>query len=151
MVRNTPELLQQRSCDMSLQDAASASSQELFSILAPRADFDAQRKRPLTMVERAFTIGDLITWPSVKLCGSCYGDIPQGQSILLPLERTNERSQCSACMVMDAKPQAFTKPFCAFLEDNPTVFHAVDYFKNKMRSLRYKEVGTGIHELGNGG
>jgi aminopeptidase I len=44
---------------------------------------------------------------------------------------------------MDSKPEAYTDPFCSFLKENPTIFHAVEYFKSKMTSLGYKEVCIG--------
>jgi hypothetical protein len=38
------------------------------------------------------------------------------------------------------KAEAYTKPFCDFLTENPTVFHAVDYFKNKLAVNGFKPV-----------
>lgn len=43
---------------------------------------------------------------------------------------------------MSSKPEEFAEPFCKFLQENPTVFHAVGYFKKKMGALGYKEVGV---------
>jgi len=40
----------------------------------------------------------------------------------------------------DLKPEAFTKPYCDFMTENPTVFHAVGYFKEKLVKAGYKEV-----------
>lgn len=40
-----------------------------------------------------------------------------------------------------SKPESFTKPFCDFLTENPTVFHAVDYFKTKLATAGFTEVG----------
>lgn len=37
-------------------------------------------------------------------------------------------------------PEAYTKPFCDFLTENPTVFHAVDYFEKKLEKAGYKKV-----------
>lgn len=42
----------------------------------------------------------------------------------------------------DLKPEAFTKPYLEFMTGNPTVFHAVDYFKEKLVKVGYKEVGV---------
>lgn len=42
----------------------------------------------------------------------------------------------------DLKPEAFTKPYVEFMTENPTVFHAVDYFKEKLCKSGYKEVGA---------
>lgn len=44
--------------------------------------------------------------------------------------------------VRDLKPEAFTKPFLDFLLENPTVFHAVDYFKSKLNDSGYTEVNA---------
>jgi aminopeptidase I len=52
----------------------------------------------------------------------------------------DEENKCKLCAVRDLKPEAFTKPFCDFLRENPTVFHTVDYFKTKLRQSGYVEV-----------
>jgi aminopeptidase I len=36
-------------------------------------------------------------------------------------------------------PQAYTQPFCDFLTENPTVWHAVDYFENKLKKAGFKK------------
>lgn len=40
----------------------------------------------------------------------------------------------------DLRPEAFIKPYLDFMTENPTVFHAVDYFKEKLLKSGYKEV-----------
>lgn len=45
----------------------------------------------------------------------------------------------------DLRPDAFTKPYLEFMTENPTVFHAVDYFKQKLLKAGYKEVGLPHH------
>jgi aminopeptidase I len=47
----------------------------------------------------------------------------------------------------DLKPEAFTKAYLEFMTENPTVFHAVDYFKEKLLKAGYKEVGVRISGL----
>ncbi|KAG7288908.1 hypothetical protein NEMBOFW57_005268 [Staphylotrichum longicolle] len=42
----------------------------------------------------------------------------------------------------DLKPEAFTKPYLEFMTGNPTVFHAVDYFKEKLVKVGYKELSS---------
>lgn len=37
-------------------------------------------------------------------------------------------------------PEAYTQPFCDFLTENPTVFHAVDYFERKLGKAGFKKV-----------
>lgn len=44
----------------------------------------------------------------------------------------------------DLKPEAFTKPYCDFMTENPTVFHAVGYFKEKLVKAGYTEVSGRI-------
>lgn len=40
----------------------------------------------------------------------------------------------------DVKPEAYTRPFCDFLQESPTIFHAVDYFKSKLAKDGFQEV-----------
>lgn len=37
-------------------------------------------------------------------------------------------------------PEAYTQPFCEFLTENPTVFHAVDYFEKKLEKAGFKKL-----------
>jgi hypothetical protein len=37
-------------------------------------------------------------------------------------------------------PEAYTQPFCDFLTDNPTVWHAVTYFEKKLEKAGFKKV-----------
>lgn len=47
---------------------------------------------------------------------------------------------CYICDMMSGKPESFTTPFCEFLTENPTIFHAVDYFKGKLNGAGFTEV-----------
>ena len=49
---------------------------------------------------------------------------------------------CVVCAFKTAKAEAFTKPFCEFLTENPTVFHAVAHFAELLEEAGYKEVGS---------
>ncbi|KAK4458352.1 putative vacuolar aminopeptidase [Cladorrhinum samala] len=40
----------------------------------------------------------------------------------------------------DLKPEAFTKPYCEFMTQNPTVFHATAYFKEKLLKAGFTEL-----------
>ncbi|KAK3378481.1 peptidase M18 [Podospora didyma] len=40
----------------------------------------------------------------------------------------------------DVKPEDFTKPYLKFMTENPTVFHAVGYFKEKLAKAGYTEL-----------
>ncbi|TVY13395.1 Vacuolar aminopeptidase 1 [Lachnellula arida] len=37
-------------------------------------------------------------------------------------------------------PEAYTQPFCDFLTDNPTVFHAVSHFETKLKNAGFKKL-----------
>lgn len=37
-------------------------------------------------------------------------------------------------------PEAYCQPFCDFLTENPTVFHAVDYIEKKLEKAGFKKV-----------
>ena len=39
-------------------------------------------------------------------------------------------------------PEAYTQPFCDFITENPTVFHAVGYFEKKLEKAGFKKVGS---------
>jgi aminopeptidase I len=59
------------------------------------------------------------------------------QSIAMRAEAVDNKVEAK-----DLKPEAFTKPYLEFMTENPTVFHAVDYFKGKLLKVGYKEVGV---------
>ncbi|KAI0872263.1 aminopeptidase-like protein [Hypoxylon argillaceum] len=143
MARHTPEFLRKHSSNMSLRmaaSAASASASSRLSSFANPAEFEPKSTTTMSEAEKAFIVGGLRNQRFVTLCDACYRDIPESQTGSLPLQLTSDRSACSACAITTSKPEAFTEPFCAFLKENPTVFHAVDYFKTKMTSLGYKEL-----------
>ncbi|CZR69679.1 related to vacuolar aspartyl aminopeptidase Lap4 [Phialocephala subalpina] len=51
-------------------------------------------------------------------------------------------------------PEAYAQPFCDFLTENPTVFHAVDYFEQKLEAAGFKKLSerkTWTDELEAGG
>lgn len=73
-----------------------------------------------------------------RACTDCITGLDDGQ-----VGQVNwhlDGKECRLCDVAACKPEAFIKPFCDFLTENPTVFHAVDYFKKKLSSAGYKEV-----------
>ncbi|KAI0183384.1 aminopeptidase I zinc metalloprotease-domain-containing protein [Xylaria flabelliformis] len=151
MARHTSEFLRQRHSHASLRMAAPSTTTATttttpalaasrLSSFANPAEFENTRPT-MSDAEKAFVVGELGTQRSLlALCDSCYRDIPETYTDSLPLQLTDDRASCSACMIMDSKPEAFTEPFLAFLRENPTVFHAVDYFQTKMTSLGYKEL-----------
>ncbi|KAI1818182.1 aminopeptidase-like protein [Poronia punctata] len=109
-----------------------------LSSFANPADF--KTKPTISRAEHGFVVGGLESRRIVSLCDACYRDIPQTITDSVRLDLVGEQGPCATCMVMDSKPEGFTEPFCSFLRENPTIFHAVDYFKKKMIRLGYQEL-----------
>ncbi|PHH85435.1 hypothetical protein CDD83_416 [Cordyceps sp. RAO-2017] len=70
-------------------------------------------------------------------CASCIAQLSPAE-----VGQVNWRmaDDCRLCQVAACKPEAFTKPFCDFLRENPTVFHTVDYFKRKLAHRGFQEL-----------
>ncbi|KAI0169543.1 aminopeptidase I zinc metalloprotease-domain-containing protein [Hypoxylon sp. FL1284] len=145
MTRHTPDFLRQRSSNLSLRSlaAANASSTSHLSSFVNPSEFEtpsAEKTPTMSDAEKAYIVGDLGRRTSLTLCDSCYRDMPEHLTNSKALRLTDNRSSCSSCNVLSSKPEAFTEPFCKFLQENPTVFHAVGYFKDKMTALGYEEL-----------
>lgn len=93
----------------------------------------------LSETMKAMIIGDMNPPLYQQLCANCVDKLPAGDAIKTYHVRVASE-ECVACGILGLKPEAFTKPFCKFMEQNPTIFHAVDYFKSKSSDLGYKEV-----------
>ncbi|KAF7558671.1 hypothetical protein G7046_g5474 [Stylonectria norvegica] len=80
------------------------------------------------------------------LCSSCMdNDSVKRTNEMLQIPFVTRRENdppCRLCQVAQLKPEGFTKPFCDFLQDNPTIFHTVDYFTSKLSSLYFKELSS---------
>lgn len=73
------------------------------------------------------------------VCMSCYSQLRQQERLLVTLVLTET---CRLCAFQAIKPEAFTKPFCDFLTENPTIFHTVAYAKSKLEAAGYKQVSV---------
>ncbi|KUI71025.1 Vacuolar aminopeptidase 1 [Cytospora mali] len=95
---------------------------------------------PISRESKCFILADMdrAAWPDNRVCGDC-------SARLRPEQRryTVEMSSGSGCKICDlkaSKPEALTQPFLQFLTENPTIFHAVDYFKGRMNSVGFTEL-----------
>ncbi|UNI18723.1 Aminopeptidase I [Purpureocillium takamizusanense] len=74
-----------------------------------------------------------------RVCARCITKLAPGE-----IGQVNwhlpEDQPCRLCQVARCEPEAFTKPFCDFLQENPTVFHTVDYFKRKLNHAGFQEL-----------
>ncbi|KAH8664235.1 aminopeptidase I zinc metalloprotease-domain-containing protein [Xylariales sp. PMI_506] len=140
MVQHTPDFLRKRSSNLSLRMAATtnAASSAPASPSIPEARRPKQEK-PMDKTMKALIIGDMDPPMFRQLCTKCVGTFPAGH----PAKEYHERvstDKCDACGILELRPEAFTAPFCKFLQESPTIFHAVDYFKTKAEKLGYVEV-----------
>lgn len=56
-----------------------------------------------------------------------------------------QRSETRGDKVKVLAPEKYTKPFTDFLSENPTVFHAVDYFGKKLSDAGFRKVSLEMH------
>ncbi|KAI0854406.1 aminopeptidase I zinc metalloprotease-domain-containing protein [Daldinia vernicosa] len=140
MTRHTSDYLRQRTSNLSLRSeaATNALSTSRLSSFANPSEFE--NESTISDALKAFVVGDLARSGSVSLCDSCLRDIPKEKRAGTNIIIESDTQQCSACDVLASKPEAFTEPFCKFLQENPTVFHSVGYFKDKLNALDYKEL-----------
>ncbi|KAM0744043.1 hypothetical protein ACQRIT_001357 [Beauveria bassiana] len=97
--------------------------------------------RTLSKASQSFLLADM-NGRNVKdnrACAACIAQLQPHEvsQINWHLDQDND---CRLCQVAATKPEAFTKPFCDFLRENPTVFHTVEYCKTKLHSAGYKEL-----------
>lgn len=155
MTKHTPEFLRARASNLSLRSAALASSTSLVAASPPVTAMptpsavdaypqpgsgnEQPRAKATTMTDEAryLIAGDLmrdVERRELRACIRCAVQVPYS------VDHIVQAPVCPVCAVRDCRPEVFTKPFCDFLTGNPTVFHAVDYFKAKLEEAGYKEV-----------
>lgn len=81
--------------------------------------------------------------PPSAICATCVCRLTAPQQAIVRSKGTRfgaSSSDCYICAMKTLKPESFTKPFCDFLTANPTIFHAVGYFKEKLNAAGFKEV-----------
>ena len=74
-----------------------------------------------------------------RVCATCISKLSPEQVSQINWHIADGQS-CKLCDIMSYKPEAFTQPFMDFIDENPTVFHAVDYFKRKLHDTEFQEV-----------
>lgn len=136
MTRETPASLRARVSNLSLRLQA---MEDPTSPSTPKTSSHSDPGSELPQHTRSFILADFEGRPAQDntVCKNCA-------KRLAPRERlqvsASTRDECKLCAVATLKPEAYTKPFCDFLTENPTVFHAVDYFKTKLAALGYAEL-----------
>ncbi|KAF2090724.1 peptidase M18 aminopeptidase I [Saccharata proteae CBS 121410] len=68
------------------------------------------------------------------------------------MSSTSSRSTAPASEAPELKPEDYTKPFCDFLTENPTVFHAVEATAKQLESVGYSKLSErDVWKLNKGG
>lgn len=127
------------------QDLAS-SLQTILNAMDARSP---NQGRELSREAQCFILAEMDRAPRSenKVCRGCMlGLTPQQQENAARAEsgqdyKLLDRPSCKICHLRSLKPEAFTEPFTRFLTENPTIFHAVDYFKAKLAAVGFTEVG----------
>lgn len=133
MTRHTPGFLSKQSSIMSLRQRS----------LASEPATPTPRVEPPKMATRSknFVLADMEgrSARENRVCTSCIGKLTPREVDQVNWHLPAEQA-CRLCEVAECKPEAFTQPFCSFLQENPTIFHTVDYFHTKLEHLGYEEV-----------
>ncbi|KAI6379757.1 hypothetical protein MCOR25_001888 [Pyricularia grisea] len=153
MTRHTPDFLRARASNLSLR-AASLANSVTSSVAAATAaatspmitpastatdvSMDSPVDQP-TPEMRYYIAGDVgrdAQRRGLQICINCMVQLPYA------VHKVVTKKECAICSVGEARPEAFTKPFTDFLTENPTIFHAVDYFKGKLSAAGYTELSA---------
>lgn len=95
---------------------------------------------PLSREQRAYIVSGIESrpYPQRKVCSSCASALRDTQREQVFCAAAV--GECLLCAAAAGKPEAFTQAFCDFLTENPTVFHAVEYFEKKLQDAGFTEV-----------
>lgn len=102
---------------------------------------EAEAPKPNTESTRNFVVADMDgrNPRDNRACPSCIARLAPTEVGQVNWHLTEDHP-CRLCQIAECKPEAFTKPFTDFMEENPTIFHTVDYFKKKLSHLGFTEV-----------
>ncbi|KAH6987744.1 aminopeptidase I zinc metalloprotease-domain-containing protein [Ilyonectria sp. MPI-CAGE-AT-0026] len=137
MTKLTPGMLSARASTLSLRQQALSSSLPTPSPVG--TTLSPQSCSP----SRNFVLADMDGRDTRdnRACASCIAKLAPGEVGQVNWHLAGDQA-CRLCQVADIEPAAFTKPFCDFLQENPTIFHTVEYFTKKLNQLGFKELST---------
>ncbi|KAJ4306437.1 vacuolar aminopeptidase 1 [Collariella sp. IMI 366227] len=138
MTRHTPDFLRARSSNLSLRSVA----MEQSSFLIPKPDDHVVGQMFQTLVQRrgwdklpSDALRQMMAYPPSKKWTLVCQDLMTGTAGAA--NHTDNTAHAK-----DLKPEDFTKPYLEFMTENPTVFHAVDYFKENLVKSGYEELSS---------
>src|SRR4051812_18447603 len=146
MTKQTPETLRLRASTLSLRVQAMENGESTISTQSSATgssggSFFEGLPRPNTTT---LFFSDMDGRPSGgnTVCEACARRLPARERVQVVCSPSDWQpdKKCKLCAVNAEKPEAYTKPFCDFLTENPTVFHAVVYFGKKLADLGFVEL-----------
>ncbi|KAK2005966.1 aminopeptidase I zinc metalloprotease [Colletotrichum eremochloae] len=150
MTKHTPESLRTRVSSLSLRLQAMEAAEALSRSQSPApSPMSASTTLPSAAHNAApasapaskhFLLADMDgRSPSENpVCESCWNSLRYSE--VKQTTRAAHPSACRLCAVAAGKPEAYTKPFVDFLAENPTIFHTVDHFKDKLAAAGFTEL-----------
>ncbi|KAK2053387.1 aminopeptidase I zinc metalloprotease [Colletotrichum caudatum] len=156
MTKHTPDSLRNRVSSLSLrlqameaaetlsrsQSPAPPASSSLLSASTtlPSSARSAAPVPAAPSASKPFLLADMDGRPPVEnpVCDACWNSLHYSE--MKQTTRAVHPSACRLCAVAAGKPEAYTKPFVDFLAENPTIFHTVAHFKDKLAAAGFTEL-----------
>ena len=142
MTRRSPGMLSSQASLLSLRQYASAAAsaspaQPSTTTTTIRAAVPDKPSGP----SRNFILADMDgrNPHDNHICAACVSKLAPSE-VAQTCWLVTEDERCRLCGIAECKPEAFIKPFTDFMEENPTIFHTVEYFKKKLEHVGFTEV-----------
>ncbi|TIC99091.1 Vacuolar aminopeptidase 1 [Colletotrichum higginsianum] len=144
MTKHTPDSLRSRVSSLSLRLQAMETAEALSRSQSPAPSMSASISMPSSSApvtaSKPFLLADMNGRSPAQnpVCESCWNSLRYSE--VKQTTRAAHPSACKLCAVAAGKPEAYTQPFVDFLSENPTIFHAVSYFKDKLAAAGFTEL-----------
>ncbi|KAJ0165198.1 Vacuolar aminopeptidase 1 [Colletotrichum tanaceti] len=144
MTKHTPDSLRSRVSSLSLRLQAMENAEALSRSQSPAPSMSASISMPSSSApvtaSKPFLLADMNGRSPAQnpVCESCWNSLRYSEVKQTTLAA--HPSACKLCAVAAGKPEAYTQPFVDFLSENPTIFHAVSYFKDKLAAAGFTEL-----------
>ncbi len=148
MTKYTPDYLRSRASNLSLRSASLAASSPSPSPLAalptvPKTPGPSERDSP-TAESKCFQLAGMEGRAPAqnRVCYQCEHRLHWAERLQVSTLSENPE-KCVLCALKSVRAEAFTQPFLQFLTENPTIFHTVEYFEEKLEAAGFKAVCGG--------
>ncbi|KAJ9151592.1 Peptidase M18, aminopeptidase I [Coniochaeta hoffmannii] len=142
MTRQSPASLRARSSNLSLRSAGPSMTNTQVDAnrhMVGQSLWESSIREEGTGHSGAFIAAGMEGRPANQntVCMDCYKQLTRQDRLLVTPALTGS---CKLCAFYAVKPEAFTKPYCDFMTENPTIFHTVVYAKSKLEAAGYQEL-----------